>query len=111
MSAPVNIDRASYLTLSEVPPAARSSVDASTGATDRQGPRNITPAGGTTYVVAAALTDHLSPSMGHVDVTDPRARELRAAYVWDAIEKAARCPLCAPDLLRAGLLAEAAGRG
>ena len=73
--------------------------------------------GGAALAAGASLAPHLAwaatrPLPGIVaDPTIAGAPALRASFILDAIDKAVACPLCGPELVRAGLAAEAARRG
>lgn len=99
MSALVHPSRPHKLTLSEVP-ARADAPRPQVVHTDR--PQDITPAPGSHARIALAIAAHLStraaPSVA--DALAPGALALRSSYLLDALDKAARCPLCGPELSR-----------
>lgn len=110
-AAVVHNGRAPELTLSEVvPPAARAE-----GLTSPHVPP-LPVWAESAAAVSLALADHMSPraaeAFAQVDRSGVRA--MRAAWIMDALAKAARCPLCRPTLapeLVAGPFPPAVRRG
>lgn len=89
----VNNGRTTILTLSEVVPVPAAGRDDNTGGSPHRLAHSPTGA-----ALAFAIADHMSPRFGDVDPAALGARALRAAFALDAIAKAERCPLCAPEL-------------
>jgi len=91
--AVVHTDRRPELTLSEVLPVPAAGRDDNGAAAPHRLAHSATGA-----AVAYAIADHMSPRFGDVDPAGLGARALRAAFALDAIAKAERCLLCAPEL-------------